>query len=351
MIGLLSLSNAENYGAVLQSMALCEFMNSHQIDAEIIDFTPDFIVGRYKMFFFSRNSVSSFVISFLNSIRLFPLVFLKRMRFYFFRKKNLQFSKKRYIRQIANDCYDKYIVGSDQVWNLELTNYEELFFLPFTDKKYSYAASIGVSQLTDRMSTIINKYLPGFKKISVREKTAVDLLSSVCEGLVIEKHIDPTFLLEAEKWASYAVKRLIEEKYVLIYTFDRFSDALKIARQTGYKIYSIHNSYRGTIGDVRSVPGVGPSEFLSLIMYADYVVTDSFHGMAFSIIFNKKFTVLPYRGTEARMVDLLEEFNLTSRIYSENSNWDDEIDYERINAQIVSERKKSLNYLRSVARE
>lgn len=354
MIGLLSLVNAENYGAVLQSFALCEFINENFDEAEIIDFTPDFIVGRYRIFCIKKDNFRVFLKSLFYNIRIFPIVFLKKFRFYMFRKKYLKMSKKKYFGKDLGDDYDKYIVGSDQIWNLELTNYDETFFVPFCEKgsKYSYAASIGVNYVDDKMEKILKKYLVEFEKISVREKTAVDLLRDICDKIQIEQHIDPTFLLNKEWWIKYSKrKRIIKEKYVLIYTFTEFNRALEIARKTGYKIYSIHNSYRGTLEDVRSVPGVGPSEFLSLIKDAEYIVTDSFHGMVFSIIFNKQFTVIPYKGTESRMTDLLEDLSLSSRVYAETFDVKENIDYKIINILINKKIEEAKSYLRSVVRK
>lgn len=351
MVGILALTNAENYGAVLQSLALCNYINSEIDEAEVIDYTPMFMVGRYKCLGYSGNTKKEKLVSLLNSIKVLPIIIKKKLRFYLFKKKYINMSKKKYLGRIDEDLYDKYIVGSDQIWNLELTNKDEYFLLCFVNsdaKKYSYAASIGVKEISEDEKNIFLKYINGFQEISVREKTAAGILKELVEKRKIHTHIDPVFLLNMDRWKRFASKRIINEEYVIIYTFVDFPKALKIARETGLKIYSIHNSYKGKISDVKSVPAVGPAEFLSLIMNARYVVTDSFHGMAFSILFNKQFTVIPYMKTESRMLDLLEDLNLLDRIYSSEHNSANMIDYEGVNEIIQKKVKESKIYLRGV---
>lgn len=355
-IGILSLANAENYGAILQSFSLCKYLNEKYTYAEIIDFTPKFFIGRYKWFRINGKTVWARIKSGCRSIRLAPILLLKKYRFKSFKNKYCNFSKNKYVKTITEDKYVKYIVGSDQVWNLELTGFEEEFFLPnIADrrKKYSYAASIGVSNLDEKMKNVFSKYLPTFNKISVRERTGKMLLEETVSDICIENHIDPVFLHNAKDWAQYSRKRLLKEKYVLIYSFTNFRAALEIARKTGYKIYSIHNSYRGTLKDVRSLPGVGPREFLSLIRNAEYIVTDSFHGTAFSIIFNKKFNVIPYKGTATRMEDMLENIGLSDRLYRDDNeiDTDSQIDYSAVNEKLQELIDKADSYLKSIVTE
>lgn len=351
MVGILSLTNAENYGAVLQSLALCYYLNSEIDDAEVIDYTPMFMIGRYRCLGYSGNTLKEKLISLLNNIIILPICLKKKLRFYAFKKKYITMSKKKYLGRIDEDLYDKYIVGSDQIWNLELTNNDDYFFLCFVNsdlKKYSYAASIGVKELSEEQKNEFRKYINGFQGISVREKTADRILRELVTKKIIHTHIDPVFLLDKGNWKKFASPKKIDEEYVIIYTFVDFTKALKIARETGLKIYSIHNSYKGKLSDVKSVPAVGPAEFLSLIMNAQYVVTDSFHGMAFSILFNKQFTVIPYMKTESRMLDLLEELNLQDRVYSDEHNSANLIDYTNVNEIIQNKVNEANMYLRGI---
>ena len=317
--GILTLSSAQNYGAVLQCHSLCKFLNDNYSDTEIIDFTPKFIVGRYPLMIVNTSSLILFIKSLISSFLYFPIRKRKYSRFNAFRKKMSKYGQKKYVGRLTDDEYDQYIVGSDQVYNLELTRYDKEYFLPRIvdkEKKSTYAASLGVSELTELQADILKKSLDGYSHISFRETTGCDLVGSLLPEKKIERMIDPVFLNNQEYWASISAKRLYGQKYILIYAFVDFEKAYSTAKEIkgDFKIILISDSLKRRKPDVINARGVGPMEFLSLIKYAEYVITDSFHGTAFSVIFNKDFYAIPYKGTESRFYDMLDLFNLRKRI-------------------------------------
>lgn len=208
---------------------------------------------------------------------------------------------------IKESCtqYDTFIVGSDQVWHYpsELEMYT-LSFVPAGHKKIAYAASVAKNQLSEREKEIFRNNLKDFKAVSVREKEAVDLLQPLCPTK-IEWVLDPTMLLSAEDWDEVCEERIVPEEYVFCYFLGADKKERKLATEfagrKGLKLVTfIHlaNHYVAAdvhFGDVQ-IYDVSPEKFLSLVKYAKYVFTDSFHATVFSHIYQKEFFAFSRQG-------------------------------------------------------
>lgn len=225
----------------------------------------------------------------------------------------------------CNKDYDIFITGSDQVWNLRW--YRKPFFLDFVQegkKKISYAASISMDYLTDEQKELFKNHLKDFKAISVREKQAISLL----EGLTsVEPQlvVDPTLLLNREDWDNICSERIVKEKYIFCYALgdNKIMRKLlkKYAKKHKYKIVFIpfvsgnQSLYNISFGDIR-LSYVTPQDFISLIKYAEYVFTDSFHGTVFSYIYQKQFFVFNRTKNgdmNSRIFNIVELFNCEER--------------------------------------
>ncbi len=320
--GILTLSAAENYGAILQASSLCRFLNDNYCETEIINFIPDFICGRYPLIRLDKSSKKAYIKSLIYGVAHLPIIILKKYRFKSYCTKYCKISHKKYVRNFDVDYYDQYIVGSDQVFNLELTNNDLNFFLPHVHDKrkvVSYAASIGLNSITENQAEIYEKYLSDFEFLSLRESTAVKIVSELIPTKHIWRNLDSVFLHDDEYWKKISARRIIKDKYILIYAFKDFDLAYDIANKIDENCIKVNISdeLMKKRHDVRNIRAVGPREFLSLINYAEFIVTDSFHGTAFSIIFRKKFIVIPYKGTSSRMEDLLQYFELEDNLYGQ----------------------------------
>ena len=222
----------------------------------------------------------------------------------------MTYSGRKYVNHYDDDEYDFYIIGSDQVFNLELTQNDINFFLPHiaAEKKARYAASIGVSKLSQEQEKIFSTYLCDFIHLSIREKQKIECISNVLPDKKILENLDPVFLNDGDFWREVAAPCMEHQPYILIYCFKNYKKAYSIAKSISedMRILYISDALIGKDKNVIPVNGVGPKEFLSLINNAEYVITDSFHGTAFSIIFEKNFTVIPYEKTSSRMINLLD---------------------------------------------
>lgn len=214
-------------------------------------------------------------------------------------------------------------------------------------KKYSYAASFGFENLPENMLDNYKSLLEDFQAISVREQSAQSIVKKIL-ARVIPVVLDPVFLLTKQEWELLASKtRVIKEKYILVYELmsskTLFDFALKLQAETGYKIVSISNAKHNR-KNVISRGTDRPEIFLNYIKNAEYIVTNSFHGTAFSIIFNKQFSVEYLKGSmnslNTRISDLLNNYGLENRI----------IGGDDIYNQIIykSEDNKNKRYINSI---
>lgn len=226
-----------------------------------------------------------------------------------------------YTEETIRDCraYDAYITGSDQVWNPELyaPASELAFFLSFVPdgrKKIAYAASLGSDSLTEDQAARFREYLRDFSAVSVREADSVELLSPL-SPVPVERLLDPVLLLTREQWDEVCADRLVQEPYVFCFFLGEGLPprrlALDFAKKRNLKVVTIPHfcvTFRecdAGFGDKRFYR-TSPGDFLSLIKYADYVFTDSFHTLVFSQIYGRDYVVFR-----------LNEGNIRSnRIYS-----------------------------------
>ena len=269
------------------------------------------------------------------------------------------------IEQLGKD-YDAFVVGSDQVWNPNVANRFFVLDFPIRDnaKRISYAASIGRGYISKYEGKCLKLFLDKFDSISVREESAKALLQKADVHVPITTVLDPTMLLSYDEWADICAERIIKQKYVLMYAFSecKFRQSLyDYYHALGYKVVYIpyvkqkYNNFDGK-SCMHALWNVGPSEFLSLIRYADVVVTDSFHGAVFSIIFNKCFYVFQRDSTKAktsknvRLTDLLHLFGLENRIITGLSGIKarrDTIKYSYVNDELSRLAEVSKTWLKS----
>jgi len=259
------------------------------------------------------------------AIQLLNLVlFPRRCMFNSFRRSFLPMSKPYDSCTIAkaNDEFDCFISGSDQVFNLKLTGGDSSYFLDFVSdnkRKVSYAASCGSYAIEE--SDITADVLKRFDALSVREKTTANAINNTHE---IDSTVvcDPVFLLTKEQWKKNLgiTSKTDEAPYLLVYAlFDTpqlYSVANAIAKEKGLKTIVITRLLRISGSADKIIRNVSPTGFASLLYNADYIVTNSFHGTSFSIIFEKPFcTFVPPEGA-SRVTDLLDAFDLQDRAYT-----------------------------------
>ncbi len=358
-IGVVSRIHGINYGANLQALALQEAIKSIGHECTYINYVVGVpIQGLHRKILSLGYSV----------VRRF-LGYSKRLSNTKLFSKNI---KKSPILNNKNDLYkelDKYDVlmsGSDQIWNPRYYGSSHgLYFFEnvFGKKKISYASSFGVTSIDKHYKDIVHNALSDYTDISCRESTGVKILERL--GLRVSRHIDPTFLLTSSQWSRFFDKKpLIKEKYICCYVMsgaDTLNNyiikyAEKILRENPKYTRIVilgEKEYKGIFSKHIYYRTAGPTEFLNIMHNAEHILTSSFHGTCFSIIFNKNFNSVLSASNKfnSRISDLLELFNLQNRIiYSDSelnlSNIDSNIDFDAVNTKIAQEREAAYLYLK-----
>lgn len=344
-----------NYGAVLQTFALNHYLRASGYDARVIDYTSKShggISDKYK-----NNPFAKII----RSILLIPDKLKGKNNFGKFLNNFVKLTEKPYFsyQELLNDppVADVYITGSDQVWNCEIpTGNDDAYFLSFAlpnSKKISYAASMALETLSEEQKKRYFKLLKDFHSISVRETSSINILKSI--GLNgVTSVLDPVFLLDKQEWADLAETTNYKERYVLVYGFNRqknvFDFAKKIAKQKKMKVYSVNTRWLDILNCTdRYFWSVSPNEFISLIKNAEIVITNSFHGISFSIIFEKEFYAFTKGKTgNSRMKDLLKSLNLDSRLteYGFNSLMEP-IDYKAVETILSKQKDQAKEFIKN----
>lgn len=332
-----------NPGASLQAYALLQYLKRTGNDVEIIDYLPSYLTEEYKFFSvtnrrFKRNlflRVTYICLKLPSKIH-----FLKRKMYYEkFKREYLDVTPISYTsnEELQKRCpkADVYIAGSDQIWNTAFPNGRDpafyLNFVPNWCVKVSYAASFGSSRLEEDTKDFVKTMITEIDYVSVREKSGVNTLKSI--GIEAKHVCDPVFLLEKKVWKGLALRGgMPKEDYIFVYDFDQ-SELIKevacfLAQKYQLKIYTM---FKTEITD-RNFYVSGPLEFLKLIYHSRFVVTNSFHAIAFSIIFGKEFWVSKRKeNLNSRMIDLLSELGLEKRMIGSLTDIQDaEIDYQHV---------------------
>ena len=359
---------SDNYGAALQTYALSQSIENLGHSSEVYNYNDP-----------KRISASmTFKQKIIHTVwRFFVVLFTfdaKRNRYKKFRKKYLPLTGKKISSpsELKKNCgdYDVYIAGSDQIWNPGFFIHDTSYFLDFVPanrKKISYSSSFGKadfgkSKYYDRCC----KALSEFDSISVREKSGINIVKNMCSKDA-EWVLDPTLLLNKEEWKKVTSDKADKGKYILCYVMPgdkNVTDAIEklaviLQKKTGYNIIRLGTKeyevlkYGKNGCDIKA----GPDDFVNYFMNAEYVITNSFHGTAFSINFGKKLFI-PINGSlqanealHERIISLLKLVNAENAVVQTDRITDDydfsqnELDYDVIQNKLQQERVSSISYL------
>lgn len=309
---------SKNYGAALQAYALQRALVECGYDTAVVDYSR--VINLKK----NRTLIGKFKLLVIKLLDVLHRGERKRFaaRFEQFVKNRITLTKNydNYESlEVAPPEADMYLIGSDQVWNITYRYRPEFFadFAPSGVKVASYAASIARYNYTEEQMAHFAQGMKGIAPVSVREKSGKKFLKEKL-GIESEVHLDPVFLLDAEKWRKISKAPNIKEKYILCYALTASKKmemaAKKIKQLTGCKIVSICASSHSFLSGDINVFDAGPEEFIGYIDNADMVLTTSFHGTAFSVVFEKTFYNFTSDYYASRTADLLKELSLTDRI-------------------------------------
>lgn len=294
MIGILTFHSANNYGAVLQAYALQKTLQRLRpaSDVRIVDYRCREVVKAVDFASLKKDKGA------LRALLHYRQEKEKQRQFDKFRNERLSltepyFDKSSLERALAE--YSALISGSDQVWNSRFNGGDDVYLQNFRSGgtlKLSYAASFGTGSPDESETELCRRCLSQFEAVSVRESSAVRLVEDRL-GLSAEQHIDPTLLLTADEWREIACAPKKRGGYILVYMVPKqqtiIDCALKLRKETGLPIVMLSKNLKPL--NVTHAGGSSPEQFLGFFLNADYVITNSFHGTAFSVIFDREFYI------------------------------------------------------------
>lgn len=356
-IGILTFHNVPNYGAALQAYALKSYLESISEDpVSVIDykgcgngseFEPDNVLNSYCK---SSTPVKTLIKKIFYSVKLAPDYRKKYKKFEKFRNDFLRPDRIENIEQ-----YDMLFYGSDQIWNPEITNgYDEIFFARFPNsdkiKNIAYSASCGDMSIIEKygVPAFLGK-LKNFDEIGVREKSLQQFLAD--NRIQSVQTVDPSFLISKEQYCKLLnIKDEPHEKYIFVYELHNNklleTAAKAISERLKCKIVTVYGNINYSKHDSNNVFNAGPIEFIKYIAGAEYVLTNSFHGMAFSLIFKKNFNIVLPPTRTSRITDLLNQINSEDRIITKETDiCTESIDYSKVEPLLSEKIDQSKNYI------
>ena len=352
--GIITFHRALNYGAILQSYALEKIIKSFDIPCEIIDYRCKFIEELYKPF--SVGHCADFSSKIKKCIKS-PFLAQKRKAFDAFTKKYMTLTAKCSTKaELLSVCkeLDTVVSGSDQVFNPEAAGGDFSYFLDFVPsdiRKIAYGGSLGYSTFPKKYEAQCIEYLKKFDSVSVREK-------SVCEhfemllGKEVQNVLDPVLAVDESVWEELSERpKNLPDKYILVYLMEGskycIDKAREIAKEKDCSLVLINPNLKELVKckDFIIYPYASPEEFLGIFESAQAVVTNSFHGVAFSLVFRKEFYAEASNVKKmSRIADLLELFRLSDRVLPNNISY--KVDRENVEKVLCEERKKSVAWLK-----
>ena len=359
-ISIITFHNTSNFGATLQCTALFKYLKNSGHDVEIVNYLPDYIRNKksatkeLKNAYKAKNKVKA-ITKGLAYLAHYGELKHRDDCFESFLSKNISLTQVySTTEQIVRNPpqADLYICGSDQIWNPALTGGkpDEAFFLCYAkDNKVSYGASMGEFDVEGN-AEVLKKLTKDFKMVSLREKYMADRLTQVI-GMPVKTVLDCTLLLDDTDYAQYEEPvDEISSPYLLYYNMQKSSladdMAKRIAEALSLDVVDISPNPFLRIKGSKKLIDIGPGEFLTLFKNAQYVVTNSFHGTAFSILYKKQFVCTLHSTRGGRVLDLLTSLGLSNRIIKNtNEVFSEIIDYESVYSTLRALRTESYTYL------
>ncbi len=358
-----------NYGQIMQCWAMQQFLKRQGHEPYVIRFVPSNYTSPLKRFFKKilfveqiRNAREFFLNHHTYHVKKRNRIYDHKRQFDEFRRNHLDFSENIYydIHQIQNNppVADAYIVGSDQVWAQMLDSINSrAFYLDFgrpETKRIAYAPSFVVKEYPVAYRKELKTLLQRFDAVSCREYSGVDICKSI--GIKAAKVLDPTFLVERDDYLSLIGEPIEKKKQIFIYSLNisspeqiRWNELRQYAKDTGQKVIVTPSqgyfAAEELFGDDVQYLYASPQQWLKTIAESELVVTPSFHGVVLSIILGTPFVYVPLKGTyetgNSRVIDLLEDLNLISRVINDVNDYNSIIQHVIVWNRVLDSLKKT----------
>ena len=358
--GIITVHCADNLGAVLQAAAMQQALQDIGCEAGVIDYRPRAIRRDYRIFFSMKELRQGMKYGLKAVWRSIIWVRIRNMFRALRKKRSFERFRREHIRFVAESGQDILVTGSDQLWNPDITGgFDPKYFLcdAAPDQRcVAYGVSTGRAY-DDKEKEAFAGLTRRLDFISIREEEQRAVLEQIT-GKKIACVLDPTLLQDRGYWAKMEEACKAPEHYILYYSLTPSQEEIDFVnglaeRRNCQVIHFFYGRLRKRIQrDYRDFYYDGPGEFLYLVDHADYVVTDSFHGTVFSILFGKQFYTFLPPGRGGRAANLLKKLELEDRIVSQEqaAGEDESWNQDRVRRLLEREREKSWEYLETSIR-
>jgi len=366
-IGIITFHASHNCGSMLQALALQRKVDQlANTKSEIIDFSNKRQQRMYSIFVNPKN-----LKEFIKNILSIPfygklkkhynshLNFIKN----YFNLTEMSYETQEQLKNL-NGYFEYWICGSDQIWNITCGDADDAYFLNFVTEgiKIAYAPSLGAINIVEKADNIekYKKYISEFSALSIRELNGKRRIEELVNRNV-ELLLDPTLLMLPEEWDEYISQKLYDYNYIFYYAFHYSPEVNKIVKSISknlkipviildVKAWGIKGIF---LNGFKISKEFGPIAFLNLIKNANLVLTTSFHGTVFSVLYKKKFWYISssmHNKDDDRAITLLNQVNLTERLVNINEiemdNILSEIDFSKTTQSLNRQRQNSINFLK-----
>lgn len=361
-IGQLTFHASHNYGSVLQAYALSQQLQLMGHETEFINLRPQTQKDAYKIIRDSEKGVHRAF-----HYMIYPWLKKRFNEYERFITKVLSITQEEYhTTEELRACsfqYDAFVCGGDQIWNPACQDFETAYYLQFLSennpaRKVAYAPSLGKAKFEEEALRQIGKWVEAFDAISVRESQGAALIQSVTD-----KHVhtvcDPVLLLDKTEWEKLAVIPELKKPYILVYFLENNHGSRSLTeylRKTlGYDVVIFNEYIRDFVKPYHKAYSASPEEFVGLFLNASFVYTNSFHGTAFSTLFEKPFLTAiatdqdnSQNNNDSRKIDYLRRLGLDYRLYTDGNPSRDEllaVNFKAARGKLEQFRAESLAYL------
>lgn len=362
--GILTFHCSDNFGAMLQAYGLKTYLLEQGIPAEIVPYAPPFMTGRHWLIPYSPGTWKRGLRAGAAQLVRGAQANLRQGKDFFQRRAAMRRFRETYLTggDVLRTClrfhhlaYSCYLLGSDQIWNPEITAglrraYFGAFETPWKRRVVAYAASLGGEALPAEYGGTFSQLLRHVDAVSVREEEALPYVRQRYEGPVTAA-VDPVLLLDRADWLL--VEQPPErENYILVYLTEPNPDlvarAADLSRRTGLPVLEVGSKTLAPGSGFQTDFTAGPAEFLGYLHQADYVISNSFHAAAFSILYQKRFLAFPHSRFGARLQTLLRAHGLEDRLAVPGgaADIDAPVDWEAVLRRTRESARRSGDFLR-----
>ncbi len=357
-----------NYGSILQAIATQEFFKKYSDKVFILDYHSKKESNLKNAINISKKNNNSFVKKSLYFILRLPDYIISSVIFSFYQKKYLNLTKR--YKSVKNINVDKdtiYCSGSDQLWGyMPYNDIDSAYYLDFVKNatKISFSSSFGKIEFDDITKKKIKRYLSDYSLLTIRESSGCDFVHKL--GYTKANNVlDPTLLIDRKFWLDFTANSKNKENgYLFVYNLhtNKLLENVvkKVSSDTCKKVVRVSQYFSAIRLSGKKKIMIDPIKFLNYIKNSDFVVTDSFHGLMFSLIFNKNFIIVNPGKTSSRIIDILKYFNLEHKFITNFSNSDIELamcipNYKQINQLIEKKRNSDIklfdNFFESISKK